>query len=95
MSKKDLLKDVAAGAGVTMEAAGKVLRSLSGAVAARLAAGETVKLAGLAIFNVKAYGARPGRNPKTGVEVEVPAAERIRIKPVKALEDAVEVVRQA
>ncbi len=42
-------------------------------LAASLAAGERVKLSGFGTFDLRDKKARPGRNPKTGESIPIPA----------------------
>lgn len=88
MKKQDLLKELAETAGMTADSVESVLKALASAVVGRVKAGEAVKVPGLFMVTAKSYGARPGRNPKSGEPVEVPAALRVRIKTVKAFDDA-------
>lgn len=39
--------------------------------------GETIKLVGFATFEIKERGARRGRNPKTGEELDIPAFKNV------------------
>ena len=52
-----------------------------------LAAGDKVQLVGFGTFEVKARGARTGRNPKTGETIEVPASKHPAFSASKALKD--------
>lgn len=46
----------------------------------RLTAGENVKLSGFGNFIILTKKARPGRNPKTGEEVEISARRTVTFK---------------
>ena len=46
----------------------------------RLEAGEEVKLSGFGNFELKDKSARPGRNPKTGEEVDISARRVVTFK---------------
>ena len=56
---------------------------------AALAAGEQVKLSGFGNFDLRSKNQRPGRNPKTGEKVEVPAKRVPYFKPSKELKDLI------
>ena len=45
-----------------------------------LARGEQVKLSGFGNFDLRQKNQRPGRNPKTGEAVEVPAKKKVLFK---------------
>jgi|SRR5450631_3962047 integration host factor subunit alpha len=47
--------------------------------------GETVKLSSFGSFVVRNKGARPGRNPKTGVPVPIPPQRAVVFKPSDVL----------
>lgn len=87
MKKQDLLNELSDKTGVSTTSIEQVLRALGHSVAQRVKGGEAVKIPGLAMVTAKSYSARPGRNPKTGESVEVPAALRVRFKPIKAFDD--------
>ena len=58
-------------------------------VRAALSNGEQVKLSGFGNFDLRDKNQRPGRNPKTGARVEVPAKRIPYFKPSKELKDLV------
>lgn len=47
--------------------------------------GESVKLTGFGNFQLRNKVARPGRNPKTGIEVRIPARRVVTFRPSPAL----------
>ena len=55
-----------------------------------LVKGEEVNFVGWGKFEVKNTPARVGRNPKTGVEVEIPAKKVVKFKAGKTLADKVD-----
>lgn len=52
--------------------------------------GEDINFVGWGKFEVKDTPARVGRNPKTGVEVEIPAKKVVKFKAGKTLADKVD-----
>jgi integration host factor subunit alpha len=56
-----------------------------------LAAGESVKLAGFGKFDLREKKERPGRNPKTGVEIPITARCVVTFRPGEKLRVRVEV----
>lgn len=52
--------------------------------------GEEVKLAGFGVFNMRDKPERPGRNPKTGVEIPISARRVVTFHASGCLKDAVD-----
>ena len=52
--------------------------------------GDEINFVGWGKFEVKDTPARVGRNPKTGVEVEIPAKKVVKFKAGKTLADKVD-----
>ncbi len=57
---------------------------------ASLAVGEQVKLSGFGNFDLRDKNERPGRNPKTGEKVPIPARRVVTFKPGGKLKARVE-----
>jgi DNA-binding protein HU-beta len=89
MNKSELIAAVAQRAGVTKKDAECTVNATFELIAAQLAAGEKVQLAGFGSFEVKAREARVGRNPRTKEAIEIPASRTPVFKPSKALKDIV------
>jgi integration host factor subunit alpha len=71
LTRADLAEAVHQDVGLTrQDCAGLVERTLD-LVAEALEAGETVKLSGFGVFQVRAKRARMGRNPKTGAPAAI------------------------
>jgi integration host factor subunit alpha len=58
-------------------------------ISARIAKGEKVKLSSFGSFRVRARGRRPGRNPKTGIEVSIAPRRVLTFKPSHALKASI------
>jgi integration host factor subunit alpha len=56
-----------------------------------LAAGESVRLSGFGKFDLREKKQRPGRNPKTGVEIPITARRVVTFRPGQRLRACVEV----
>ena len=54
-----------------------------------LARGEPVKLSGFGNFQVRNKPPRPGRNPKTGESINIPAKRVVKFRVAKAAKDAI------
>lgn len=70
---------------VTLRQADAIADDLLAAIATSIAAGARVVLKGVGIFSTKSTSPRVGRNPRTGVEVEIAAGRRVNFKPALAL----------
>lgn len=88
MTKADLIEKLSEN-GFTKAEAKKAAESVLDAITGELAKGERVTLQGLGTFEVKASEPRQGRNPRTGDPVAIPAHNRVRFRPGKALKEAV------
>ena len=87
MTKTQLIEKVAQETGMTKKAVGEVCDALFAGVAASLAAGEAVQIAGFGAFTAKERPARTCRNPKTGEAIEVAASRAAAFSAAKALKD--------
>jgi integration host factor subunit beta len=73
MTKSDLVKRLAdANPHLTMRDVERIVATVFGRITAALARGDRVELRGFGAFSTRTRGARPARNPRTGVEVAVP-----------------------
>ena len=89
MNKSELIDAIASGADVSKASAGRALDSAIGAITGALKNGDSVSLVGFGTFSVKHRAARAGRNPQTGAEIQIAAANVPSFKAGKALKDAV------
>ncbi|MBF0295287.1 MAG: HU family DNA-binding protein [Magnetococcales bacterium] len=95
MNKSELVDSVAAEAKLTKAQAAEAIDAVINAIQATLKAGNQVSLVGFGSFMVSERAARTGRNPRTGVEIKIPAARLPKFKPGKLLKDAVAVPKPA
>ena len=89
MNKTDLINAIAEQANLSKAGAGRSLDALTKTVEATLKAGDSIALVGFGTFEVKARAARTGRNPQTGQEISIAAANVPSFKAGKGLKDAV------
>ncbi len=89
MNKSELIDAIADGADVSKATAGRALDSVLDAITGALKKGDQVSLVGFGTFAVKHRPARAGRNPQTGQEIQIAAANVPGFKAGKALKDAV------
>lgn len=85
MNRSILVRQVAGRTGLALSDADAAVKAALEAVEDALTRGETVRLTGFGTFAPKERAARPGRNPRTGEEIAVPASRRVRFRPGNAL----------
>lgn len=89
MNKSELIKQIAERAGLTQAQSTTALQAFETTVIDELANGREVALIGFGTFKVTERAERPGRNPKTGETLTIPASKNPSFKAGKALKDAV------
>ncbi len=89
MNKSELIDALSERADLSKASAAKALDAVVQAVTESLSKGDPVALVGFGTFSVKHRPARKGRNPKTGAEIDIAAANVPGFKAGKALKDAV------
>lgn len=90
LHKPELAEKIADQAQLTRTQAHEVITAFTDQVAAAMARGETVALAGFGSFRVRERQARSGRNPRTGEAMEIPAHKTVGFRPGKAFREAIE-----
>ncbi len=90
MNKTELIDIIADDAKLSKKDAGEALDAFIQAVKVALSKGDAVTLIGFGTFDVSERQARKGRNPRTGEELDIPAAKIPKFRPGKALRDAVQ-----
>ena len=89
MNKNDLIGVVADKAKVTKAQAGEAVDAVFDAITGSLKGGDEVRLVGFGTFSVSKRKASTGRNPATGAEIKIPAANQAKFKPGKGLKDSI------
>ncbi len=89
MNKQELIDAVAAGAGVNKTDASKTVQAVLDAITDAVSRGESVQLIGFGAFSQGQRAARTGRNPTTGAEIAIPAANTVKFTAGKAFKDVV------
>ena len=89
MNKSDLIDAISDAAELTKAEAGRAVDAVVGVITKALKNGDSVTLVGFGTFEVRKRGARTGRNPRTGEEIKIKAANNPAFKAGKALKDAV------
>ncbi|NEX62851.1 HU family DNA-binding protein [Noviherbaspirillum galbum] len=88
MNKTDLIDHIAGKADISKAAATRALDAMLGAVKTTLEKDGTVTLVGFGTFSVGKRGARTGRDPRTGGEIQIKESRVAKFRPGKALKDA-------
>lgn len=89
MNKTELVASIAAKTKCTKRAAEMTVEALLETFTAELAKGEKVQLIGFGTFDVRARKARKGRNPQSGVALDIPATNQPVFTAGKALKESV------
>ena len=89
MNKADMIEHIAQAAEISKSAAERAVDAMVGAVKSSLKKGDSVTLVGFGTFYAGARAARVGRNPQTGAEIRIAAAQVPKFRAGKALKDAI------
>jgi DNA-binding protein HU-beta len=89
MKKSELVESVANATGDSKAAVGATLDATLSAIIDAVKAGDKVQLAGFGTFERRHRQARVGRNPQTGAELQIKAANVPAFKAGKAFKDTV------
>ncbi|NGZ29532.1 MAG: integration host factor subunit alpha [Magnetococcales bacterium] len=79
-TKKDLVESVQRNAGFSRLESASLVESVFDIITETLENGDQVKLSGFGNFRVRDKRSRVGRNPKSGVEVEISARRVVTFK---------------
>lgn len=90
MTKAELVKKVAEISNLTKKQTDIVISMVFDSIVDALSKGDKVELRGFGSFRVRKYDARDGRNPKSGVTVNVPPKRRPFFKAGKELRKLVD-----
>ena len=90
MTKAELVDKIFAKAGLETKASTeKALNATIAVLSEALAAGSDVTLTGFGTFKVINRAPRKGRNPRTGMEITIPACKMVKFVPGKNLKEGV------
>jgi len=89
MNKSELIDSIAENSGLSKADSGRALDAVIASVSGALKDNDQVTIVGFGTFLVRQRAARVGRNPQTGAEIQIAAANVPAFKPGKALKDAV------
>lgn len=88
MYKEDFAKLVAEKAEISKEKAIAVIDAYGIVITEALQKGEKVQITGFGTYEKVKKSQRVGRNPQTGEQITIPASNKPKFKPGKALTDA-------
>lgn len=89
MNKNELVAAVAEATGVSKKDTDAVIKMTFEKIAAAMAAGDKVQVAGFGTFETRERGERTGLNPRTKETVTIAACKAPAFKAGKALKEAV------
>ena len=92
MTKADLADRLYEKIGLPKKEATAIVETLFDSMKSILADGESIKITGFGTFLVRKKNARKGRNPKTGMELEIEQRKVVTFKPSLQFKDIVEKV---
>jgi len=90
MTKADIVSAVYEKVGLSKKEATDIVETVLDTIKATLKEGETVKIAGFGNFVIRQKGARKGRNPKTGENIEITPRKVVTFKPSMIFKDFVD-----
>ena len=89
MNKSDLVLAIAEGSGLSKADAARALEATTSAISGALSNGDKVAITGFGSFLVRSRAARSGRNPRTGVTIQISASKVPAFKAGKLLKESV------
>ena len=92
MNRSDLINALKEEANLSRKDSEKIVDTFFQTITDTLASGERVEIRGFGSFTVKKYKPYTGRNPKTGVQIRVPAKKLPFFKVGKELKEMVDQV---
>jgi len=92
MNKAELIEAMASEAGLTNEAAKRVLGAFTNATTKALKKGDRLSLIGFGSFSISKRSARTGRNPQTGKEIQVATKNVVVFEPSDELTAALDLI---
>ena len=89
MNKSELVDAITENSGLSKADSARALDAFIQSISGALKNSDQVTIVGFGTFLVRQRAARTGRNPQTGAEIQIKAANVPAFKPGKALKDAV------
>jgi len=95
MTKSDLISELSRRQNIPVARAESIVDAIFGSIEATLCRGERIEIRGLGSFELRAYGAYSGRNPRTGEKVDVKPKRLPFFKVGKEMKDRINHVAAA
>jgi len=89
MNKKELIDVITSKTGLSKADANRALDAMTDAITNTLSQGDSVQLTGFGSFVVRERAARTGRNPQTGVTMQITASKVAAFKAGKQLKETI------
>ena len=90
LTKAQLAEELFDNIGLNKREAKDMVDAFFNLVVQELVDGRDVKISGFGNFQLRAKSPRPGRNPRTGAEINIPASKVVKFRPGKLLKDAIQ-----
>jgi len=90
MTKADIVNSVFEKIGLPKNEAQEIVGVIFDTMRQAMINGESVKISGFGTFHVKKKGSRMGRNPKTGIDVEIAPRRVVTFKASDQVKDIIE-----
>ena len=87
LTKANIVEDLNDKIGLNKREAKELVDSLFDNIKKLLEEGHEVKLSGFGNFQLKNKTSRPGRNPRTGEQIQIAASQKVKFLPAKALKE--------
>jgi DNA-binding protein HU-beta len=88
MNKSDLVGEIAEATGYTRAEAMRLIDLVFGGIRGALVRGDEVSITGFGIFRCTQRPAGEGHNPRTGEPIQIAAVRSAKLRPAKALREA-------
>ena len=89
MTKKDMVKNIAAELNVSQDLVCRIVRRTFGGIIDTLVTQKRVELRNFGVFEVRLRAARKARNPRTNERVDVPERLAVIFKPGKEMAERI------
>lgn len=89
MTKSDLIQQLSKDSSLSQSQTGKLVNEVFDLIADALRKGDEVRITGFGTFKAAETKERPGRNPRTGEEITIPAGKRVSFAAGSALLGAI------
>jgi nucleoid DNA-binding protein len=89
VTKEDIINRVWENLQLSKQQSAEIVDELISSIKTVIQEGESLKIGGFGVFEIRNRKPRMGRNPKTGEQAEIKAGKTIKFKPGKTLKQHV------